>query len=331
MENRQQRVTINGSSSSWLPVTSGVPQGSILGPILFLIYINDLPNVIRYSNISLFADDTKFFMNINGIQDCNKVQRDLESVYEWSKTWLMKFNTSKCKVLSITRKTIPTIFPYNINGEELERVDSINDLGITINKDLKWNCHAKNIVKKANSTLWLIKRSIGYHAPSNVKRQLYVSLVRSLLEYCTQVWGGLSVGNSEKIERVQRSATKYILDFEELSYTKRLCKLNLLPLSYRRDKADILFFHKCVYEKCIDIDNYVKFTCNNARVSRSSLDSTRLRVPCCKTQTRKLLYFARIVNLWNNIPVNIRNLTDFNNFKSALCVHFKSLFINSSL
>jgi hypothetical protein len=275
----------------------------------------------------MFADDTKFCIKTNCVQDCYKLQEDLNSINEWSNKWGMKFNVTKCKVLTVSRKLEPFVYFYDIKGVPLQRVESILDLGITVDKCLKWNTHINNIVKKANSSMWLIKRTVGYRASSNVKRQLYISLVRSKLEYCTQLWSEQHTGNMAKLERVQRSATRYILNFENISYYERLKKLNMMPLFYRRDIADVSFLHQCIYENIVDLKNYVTFTNDNTRDLRSSSDTTRLRVPYSRTQTGTQMYFKRIVNLWNNIPSDIREINDKAVFKKALVNLFNNYFL----
>jgi hypothetical protein len=317
-----QRVVISGWSSPWLPVKSGVPQGSILGPLLFLLYINDLPDVVKYSKIALFADDAKMYINIESEDDCKKLQKDLDAVYEWSSKWCMTFNVTKCKILKVTRSINPYLFNYNINGTLLESVNEIRDLGVIIDKTVSWNSHVKDIVAKANRIMGLIKRTVGFNVSYVVKYQLYNSLVRSKLEYCTQVWGGLSKSNMVKIERVQRRATRYILNFSDLDYKHRLSMLNMLPLSYRRDVSDILFYHQCFYKNSINTNEFVHLTSNNCRYSRSSDDPTKLRMPFCRTQAYKNTYFNRIVKLWNAIPAELRAMPDKNIFKRNILNYF---------
>ena len=191
LENRTQRVVISGISSTWAPVQSGVPQGSILGPFLFLIFI-DMPEVLKYSDICLFADDTKIFKSINSVNDCLKLQQDIDALYKWSTKWGLNFNPSKCKILTVTRLTNQYLFKYKLNGCELERVTEMKDLGIIIDNKLSWNKHVTQNVKKANNFLGLIKRTVEHKAHSFVKSQLFKTLVCSILEYCTPARGGLT-------------------------------------------------------------------------------------------------------------------------------------------
>ena len=319
LSDRQQRVVLDGHASDWLPVLSGVPQGSILGPFLFLIYINDLPDVVNFSQVALFADDTKLYSKIRNSNDFLKIQHDLNSLYQWSKKWQLSFNASKCKVMSITRSVNPLLFDYLLNGDKLDRIDEIADLGVTLGTKLNWNSHVSNLVNKASRMMGLIKRTVGYSAPVGVKKQLFVSLVRSNLEYCIPVWGGLSKENSRKIEKVQRAATRYILDFPDLNYKERLCQLNLLPLSYRRELSDLNFFFKCInniYD--LPISDYVKFTRDGIVNTRNNSDPVLLCTPKCRTVAFSKTYFNRIVYTWNSLPLHLRMASSPNIFKRGL-------------
>jgi hypothetical protein len=234
LSSRLQRVTVEGHNSDWLPVISGVPQGSILGPMLFLLYINDMPNVASSCAVALFADDSKVYKRINSVEDCMLLQKDLDSLVQWSETWELRFHPSKCQVLSVTRGKNPAKFNYSMNGTSLEIVPSIKDLGVDIASTLTWDLHIKKIIAKANSKMGMIKRTVGYNAPSKVTLPLYTTLVRSNLEYCSVLWSGTSRHNISYLERVQRHTTKYILNYPEMDYLTRIQTLGLLPLCFRR-------------------------------------------------------------------------------------------------
>ena len=141
-------------------ITSGVPQGSVLGPILFLIYINDLPNCVQISVCRLFADDCILFQRIRSCQDSNKLQADLDLLQKWESIWLMEFHTSKCQVISMTNKVMPIIGIYQIHDHILEQVNCAKYLGIYIDSKLAFSTHVDAIVKKANSTRAFLARNI---------------------------------------------------------------------------------------------------------------------------------------------------------------------------
>ena len=166
------QLVLNGSTSEWVPVTSGVPQGSILGPLLFLLFINYMPNCTEHSILSLFADDAKCFRIINNIEDCEQLQRDLNSLYEWSQVWKLNFNVLKCKVLSFTRNVTPIVFKYHLSGTVLENISCYNDLGVTVDKGFVFNNHVSNVINKCNKVNGMIRRSLGYKAPTSISIKL---------------------------------------------------------------------------------------------------------------------------------------------------------------
>lgn len=319
LSERHQRVVVEGEESDWSNVTSGVPQGSILGPLLFLLFINDMPNVVLSSSIALFADDSKVFKSVNCIRDCELLQSDLCELLTWSKKWGMVFNPSKCKVLSFTRSRNPFYFNYHLDGIILDRVGDFKDLGVVFNQNLSFSAHVESIVSKSNRVCGMIKRSIGYRAPQNVKLKLFKSLARPVLEYSSQVWSPVFKNDIHAIESVQRSMTKYICnDFIELSYSSRLKELHILPLSYRREVADLIFIFKYLKGAMnVDFNDEVRVLTNN-RSLRSSSEGLLLRSLHVRTECFISSYFNRICHLWNILPIHVRNSTSISIFKSQL-------------
>ena len=191
----RQRVILKNGVPQWLPVTSGVSQGSILGPILFLIYVNDLPDYVS-NTAKIFADDTKAYSTIDSKDECHILQKDLAS---WSRTWLLRFNASKCVVLRI-RQSIQ--YTYTLNGIVLEAVASQKDLGVIISDDLTPGTHISHITKKCNQRIGLKKRCFTNLSADKVKI-LYESLIRPVLEYESPVWSPWYKKNIPKLERVK--------------------------------------------------------------------------------------------------------------------------------
>ena len=190
LKDRRQRVVINGESSKWSNVTSGIPQGSVLGPILFVIYINDMPEDVR-SDIFLFADDTKISKKIKIIQDCECLQNDLNSMYKWTEIWLLKFHPLKCKVMMIGNReenVVEYSLPDGKGGRiALSRVESEKDIGVTIDTKLTFRDHMTEKVNKANKVMGIIRRTYTYLDERSFLC-LYKALVRPHLEYANQVW-----------------------------------------------------------------------------------------------------------------------------------------------
>ena len=177
----------------------------VLGPILFLCHINDLPDAVK-SSARLFADDCLLYREINSQNDYNKLQKDLENLEKWAENWGMRFNATKCYIMSIKKKTHKF---YKLGGHILEQVDLNPHLGFQIPEDLKWSTHISNITKKANSTIGFLRRNLQ-HCLKECRKNAYISLVRSVLEYGTTIWGPYQKIDIEKLEKIQRKGARFI-------------------------------------------------------------------------------------------------------------------------
>jgi hypothetical protein len=179
LTDRYQRVIVRGSQSNWSPVKSGVPQGTILGPILFLIYINDLPSEIQ-SSTKLFADDTKIYRKlVDKVADTSILQSDLDRMRNWTENWQLNFNFEKCEVMRITHSKDLSLPEYYLSDKKLEVTDKFKDLGIMMTHNLAWSSHVDNITSKANRMLGLVKRTVGSSNLPTVTL-LYKALVRPI-------------------------------------------------------------------------------------------------------------------------------------------------------
>ena len=188
-----QRVVLENAASPWSPITSGVPQGSILGPLLFTLFINDLPDEAAYGvKVALYADDTKLYPNVLSTEHCDLIQDTLSNMHVWSQCNNIRFNKSKCKVLTVTRKKTPIAFDYTLDGTALTHVSEEKDLGVIITSTLSWDSHIHTITAKANKLLGLLKRTCPLLTGVSVRHSLYLSLVKSQLCYATQVWSPLT-------------------------------------------------------------------------------------------------------------------------------------------
>ena len=329
---RQQRVVVEGKMSPYLPVISGVPQGSILGPLLFLLFINDLPTYVsERSKMALYADDAKLYRQINSYNDTLELQSDLEHVYNWSLIWNLKFNLKKCSVVTFTRKRNKIHFFYNIQGSVLKNINSITDLGIIVESNLSWDLHVKSVVKKAFNVLWFLKRALGKSVSASVKKMFYISLVRPHLEYGSIVWSVAYKKNLALLESVQRHASKYITGDYNSDYKTRLENCHLLPLSYRRELIDILFLFKRIHSNSVTfVLEKLVFSGRRGKLLINDVDIGLLLIQKVNTEIYKYFYTNRIVPLWNSIPVEIRQIQYGKNgasFKKQFETHLWSMFL----
>ena len=246
LDKRQQRVLINGQSSSWLNTTAGVPQGSVLGPLLFLLYINDLTTEVQHSRIRLFADDTCLFKEVTDReQTAVLINQDLANINKWSEKWLVKFSPSKTKSVVISNKKNrldnPTLM---LNGTPIEEVSSHTYLGIEFSFDLSWNRHINNIGSKAENRLNLL-RPLKYKLDRKALETIYKSFIRPLLEYGLVVWGGTYDSNMLKLEHINVEAMGIITGATRRSNIAKLYEeTQLQTISDRRDISMLQVVYK---------------------------------------------------------------------------------------
>lgn len=252
LENREYCVRFRSALSNPILATSGVPQGSHLGPLLFILTINDIDMVIKHCQISLYADDTKFFKIIEASEDISLLQTDLNSFSTWCTNNCLELNISKCQTMTFSRKRIKTTPRlYYLHNQPIQIVEKIRDLGLLCDRELKFLFHMDEIIRKANSALGFVKRWSKEFSNPYVTRSLYIAFVRPLLEYASQVWSPYQDIHISRIEGIQRRFLRFALQCLPWdnplilpAYRDRLQLLNLTSLQERREIADILFIHR---------------------------------------------------------------------------------------
>ena len=307
--NRKQRVNINGTYSQWKDVVSGVPQGSVLGPILFIIFVNDLPNILKTGSCSIFADDTKLQANANNIKGADMIQKDLDKLNDWCKEWKLIFNAEKCHVLHFGSRNHN--FLYHINGTLISPVNEEKDLGVIISKDLKSEKHTIQCVKKANKMLGMIKRTFSF-MDKDMLVQLIKTFIRPHLEYGQQASSPYLRKDIDMLEAVQRRATKLLKSIEHLPYEERLKHLNLYSLEDRLARGDMILMYRLMSND-IRIDTSKLFTVKDT-ITRGH----HLKVhtgPTCKLDIRHKFFTQRVITPWNTLPDFVVSSTTVEQFK----------------
>ena len=319
LNNRKQKVNINGSSSEWCNVLSGVPQGSVLAALLFVIFINDLPEEIK-SHIFMFADDLKFFRHILTTEDTEIMQHDLNILHEWSKKWLLSFHPDKCVTLRISLKKDQEKQTYYLGEHPLKNVDEVRDLGIIVDSKLQFQKHTATKVNKANQ-MWGTVRRTFKHMNEDIFRKLFCAHVRPHLEYAVQFWSPYLRKNINQIEAVQRRATKCIPGYKHLSYDDRLKKLKLPTLAYRRLRGSMIEVYKILNVYDEDVIPHL-----NIRASTTRGHDQRIYVDTAKKLHPKHHSFhLRIANPWNSLPSEVVSSPNLNTFKNRLDKHWSNL------
>lgn len=303
IEKRSQAVVLKGYTSTWHTIPSGVPQGSLLGPMLFNIFVNDIALCFKHSKFLLYADDMKVFKQIRSTVDCHLLQQDLQRFEDYCKINKLDINVTKCHAITFTRKATVIKFKYYIKGQELDVVDEIRDLGIIHDSKLTYNKHIDYIAKKANKSIGFIKRQCSQFNNIKTAKILYCSHVRSILEYCSQIWNPQYDIYTNRLESIQRRFMKY-LQFKcnkyDVTYELRCKRHHILPLQERRKIADIALLMKIAQNQ---IDSPYLLNKINLLVPTRSVRKPHnyLRASFSFTKYRRNSFIERSANFVNRL------------------------------
>ena len=318
LSGRQQRVILNGFKSGWQKVLSGVPQGSVLGPLLFIIFVNRIEDGLD-SQVLKFADDIKIFRNIESENDRITLQNDLNNLVKWAETWQMSFNVSKCKVMHAGRVRVRE--SYEMDSVTLSDIEKEKDLGVVINGKLSVSEQVVESRNKAIRMLGVINRNVAYKNEKVIPK-LYCAFVRPHLEYCVQAWSPTYEKDSWLLERVQKRATKMISGFSSLSYEQRLERLGMFSLRYRRLRGDLIEVYKFIQGRG---DGYLANMFEISSVNRGRGHQYKLVMNQSRTRLRQSFFSRRVIDPWNRLPQEVVTATTLNQFKNRLDNHFKEL------
>ena len=305
LTDRRQMVVVDGEVSSWKSVLSGVPQGSVLGPILCLVYINDLEEGVT-GNILKFADDTKLFTKNKEIGDKQNLQDDIDKLVKWSEKWQMLFNFGKCKCLHIGPGN--TSMNYEMGGTILSTTVKEKDLGVTMNANMKVSEQCRIAASKANQVLGMIRRNITYKDKSLIV-PLYKAIVRPHLEYCIQAWNPHLRKDIDMLEKIQRRATKLIPGLRDLRCEERLKECGLTTLETRRLRGDQIEVFKILngYE---NIDSNIFFEIKESKITRGH--NYTLVKKQSRLDVRKYSFSQRTINVWNKLSTDCVHASSVN-------------------
>ena len=319
--NRKQQVGVCGVNSDPVNVTSGVPQGSVLGPLLFLIYIDGLTSIpLNGGSLVIFADDLLLHKVIYCADDFLALQEDVDSLANWITVHHLTLNVRKCKSLLISRKhshlsgESVTVF-----GQVLEKVESYKYLGVLINSTLTWSDHISRVCSKARQQLGLLYRQFYGDSNTSTLKALYVTQVRPHLEYAIPVWDPHLSKDIEALESVQRFASKVCTKkWCDVSYEDRLKLMNIDTLQSRRLQLKLCYLYKILNGKAYFINSPLTLFSSTYNIRSHNLT---LNVSFTWSASSFNLFFCQTVRMWNQLPLDIVSNQTFLSFKKALCNH----------
>ena len=311
LNDRRQSVRIESVVSENFIATSGVPQGSCLSSLLFLIYINDVCDMVASSSIHLFADDAKIFRLVNSAEDAQLLQNDLSKIGEYFDDWQLRVNIEKCNTLHVGRSS--NTMQYSLNQGVIAESSEVNDLGYIMTS----NCSSKKYISRcvaiAHFRVKQMNIALNCRDP-DFKLFLFLTYIRPILEYVTPIWSPYLINEIDRVESVQRRFTKFLSGYYDLSYVERLNRLKIKSLEERRINFDLILVYKIVNNLiCLDRREFFEFA---STVTRGH--NLKININYCRTNIKKFAFPNRIINCWNSLPEDVVNSPSLNSFKRKI-------------
>ena len=308
---RSQAVKVGESFSNRIPVTSGVGQGTILGPLIFILYMDEVNDLNLSSKISLYADDAKIYRNVNNDNQYQLLQDDLDKFSNFCDEWQLTINANKCELLQMGFNNLGK--SYSLSGETVPSKAEIRDLGIIMSNDMKMSKHCTSVARKASFRMRQFRIAFSC-TERNFQLFMYKCYIRPLLEYNSQVWSPYLLGDIDRIEKVQKNFTKKLPGLSRVSYPRRLEILGLPSLEERRIVSDLIAFHKMVHGNIhINTNDFISFSSNNNRGH-----SLKVQTPDSRIDVRKYFFAVRSIDAWNSLPQSLVEITSSSLFKKKL-------------
>ena len=318
LTNRKQRVKVGKSSSGEAEVRSGIPQGTVLGPPLFIIYIDDIDEATYELDLLLkFADNTKGVQEINSEDDNKKLQKTLDGLVAWANKWAMSFNVNKCKILHIGNNNPK--HKYFMNGVELEATEQEKDIGVLVSSTLKPTKQCQKAAATAGAVLRQITKNFHYR-DRKIFKNLYCQYVRPHLEFATAAWSPWLATDIDLIEQVQKRAVNMMVGLKGASYEEKCAEIDIEPLKIRREHADLIQVFKILhgYDEMAETLLFERSSVVTAIPTRQRSDPLNLKIPRARLDIRKFSFAARVVNGWNALDPKTKNMPSVKQFKMAL-------------
>jgi hypothetical protein len=324
LSNRIQRVVLPGAKSNWNSIKAGVPQGSLLGPLLFLIFINDIVSKIQ-TNIRLFADDTSLYLIVDRneqlLESTELLNKDISEISKWASDWLVTFNPNKSESLLISRKNNTHVYPpLSMNNSPILEVQNHKHLGIFLSQNCTWHTHIDYIKCKA----WMkinVMRKLMYRLDRKALEITYLSFVRPLLEYGNVIWDNCTNGEKNELEKIQTEAARICSGATKLvSLNKLFTEIGWESLKSRRVKHKLILLYKMI--------NNISPTYLSDLVPQSVAENSRynlrnaqdLQIPFCRTTLYQNSFLPSVISEWNNLPPDTKYAPSVESFKKLLNV-----------